>query len=75
MHLGLSQEELCDRSGLDRTYLSGIERGARSPTLRNLVRVAAALQVPLSQVVLTAESAIRKAGGRGPFSSPASRDR
>ncbi|MFN0007214.1 MAG: helix-turn-helix domain-containing protein [Planctomycetota bacterium] len=54
---GWSQEELCSRSGLDRTYLSGIERGARSPTLRSLIRVVEALDIPLSKVVLAAESA------------------
>lgn len=31
--LGWSQEEFADRSGLDRTYVSGIERGVRNPTL------------------------------------------
>ena len=31
--LGLSQEVLAARAGLDRTYLSGLERGARNPTL------------------------------------------
>lgn len=52
---GWSQEELCAQSGLDRTYLSGIERGARSPTLRSLLRVVEALEIPLSKVVLAAE--------------------
>ncbi|MEX2979686.1 helix-turn-helix domain-containing protein [Serratia fonticola] len=30
---GWSQEEFADRCGLDRTYVSGIERGVRNPTL------------------------------------------
>ncbi|CAI0900069.1 helix-turn-helix domain-containing protein [Serratia proteamaculans] len=30
---GWSQEEFADRCGLDRTYVSGVERGVRNPTL------------------------------------------
>lgn len=30
---GLSQEAFADKCGLDRTYVSGIERGVRNPTL------------------------------------------
>jgi len=30
---GISQEELAHRAGLDRTYVSGIERGVRNPTV------------------------------------------
>jgi transcriptional regulator with XRE-family HTH domain len=31
--VGVSQEELAHRAGLDRTYVSGIERGVRNPTI------------------------------------------
>ena len=54
--LGLSQEELCHRAELDRTYLSGLERGTRTPNLRTLMRLAAALKVKLSRLVLAAEA-------------------
>jgi transcriptional regulator with XRE-family HTH domain len=42
---GLTQEELGFRAGLDRTYISGIERGKRNPSLRNIDKLAKALRV------------------------------
>lgn len=45
---GLSQEELADRAQVHRTYLSGIERGRRNPSLINLLRIARALNISIS---------------------------
>lgn len=42
---GVSQEELAYRSGLDRSYMGGVERGERNVALTNLLRVARALDV------------------------------
>ncbi|MBL0089746.1 MAG: helix-turn-helix transcriptional regulator [Ideonella sp.] len=42
---GLSQSELGDRSDLDRTYVSGIERKLRNLGIRNIQRIAEALHV------------------------------
>ncbi|BBB31471.1 helix-turn-helix domain-containing protein [Neptunomonas japonica] len=44
----LSQEQLALKAGLDRTYISGIERGKRNVSLVNLVKLAKALNLPLS---------------------------
>jgi transcriptional regulator with XRE-family HTH domain len=42
--IGLSQEELGDKAGIDRTYVSGVERGVRNPTVKVLARLADALE-------------------------------
>jgi transcriptional regulator with XRE-family HTH domain len=39
----LSQEDLAERAALDRTYVSQLERGLKSPSVRVLLRVAEAL--------------------------------
>ena len=57
--LGLSQEELAFESGLHRTYISGLERAIRNPTVTVLEKVAAGLQVP-SYKLLQDERIVRK---------------
>jgi transcriptional regulator with XRE-family HTH domain len=42
---GLSQEELAEKAGLDRTYVSSCERGRRNVSLENIWRFALALGV------------------------------
>ena len=48
---GLSQETLADLANLDRSYMSSIERGLRNISVLNMARIAAALQVPLGDLV------------------------
>lgn len=48
--LGISQEELAMRSDLDRTYISGIERGVRNPSLTALVKLANGIDINLSSL-------------------------
>jgi transcriptional regulator with XRE-family HTH domain len=47
----LSQEALAERAGLNRTYLSDIERGVRNPGIRNVARLAKALGVSTARLV------------------------
>ena len=42
--VGLSQEALAEKADLDRTYISGIERGIRNPTVLSAARVATGTQ-------------------------------
>lgn len=46
----LSQEKLGEITGLDRTYISGIERGVRNPSLKNIEKLAKALDVKVSEL-------------------------
>lgn len=46
----LSQEALAHAAGLDRTYISGIERGKRNVSLRNIDIIAKALGTSISQL-------------------------
>jgi transcriptional regulator with XRE-family HTH domain len=48
--LDVSQEELGFRTGLDRTYISGIERGIRNPSLDNIGKLAKELKVSLQEL-------------------------
>lgn len=52
---GLSQESLAAMAELDRTFVSMVERGVRRPTLDSAERIAVALELPLSEVILSAE--------------------
>ena len=48
---GLSQEELADRAGLHRTYISSIERGQRNVSLENIFVLANALGIEAADLV------------------------
>lgn len=47
---GLSQEQLAERAGLHRTYISSLERGQRNVGLDNIHAIAQALEVRPSQL-------------------------
>ena len=49
--LGLSQEAFALEAGIDRTYVSGVERGARNPTITVVEKLATALEVKLGDLL------------------------
>lgn len=53
---GWSQEELAHESHLHRTYISGVERGVRNPTVSVLQEIAAALDVPPARLLDSAKN-------------------
>ena len=48
---GLSQEGLAFECGLHRTYISGVERGVRNPTVLVLEQIAKALRIPTARLL------------------------
>lgn len=56
--LGISQEALAEKSGLDRTYISMLERGLRQPTVSTLWAVANVFGVRPSKIVRLMEEQI-----------------
>ena len=51
LNAGFTQEQLAERADMHPTYLGGVERGERNLSLKNLARVAGALQVPLRSLL------------------------
>ena len=47
---GITQEELADRAGLDRSYIGGVERGDRNPTLNVIEKIAQGLGLTLAEL-------------------------
>lgn len=60
---GLTQEKLAVDAEIDLTYLGGIERGLRNPSLMVLVRIAEALQTTPANLVSTAWQATSQPSG------------
>ena len=58
--VGVSQEELAYRAGIDRTYVSGIERGIRNPTVLVLQGLAGVLKVRPADLLADVDSAVVK---------------
>jgi len=61
---GLSQEQLAFRANLDRSYVSQLENGHKSPTVNVLFRICDALGVRPSEIFARVERA-RDAGPTG----------
>lgn len=52
---GISQEVMSGLADIGRTHLSAIERGERKPTLETLYRLANALDIKMSDIVIEIE--------------------
>ena len=51
VQIGVSQEKFAAKCKLDRTYISGIERGKRNLSLRNIKVIADALDTTISELM------------------------
>jgi transcriptional regulator with XRE-family HTH domain len=60
---GLSQEELANRAGLDRTYVSSCEAGRRNVTLKTIVKLADALELSPAALIEPGQDTTRVAEG------------
>lgn len=49
--LGLSQEDLADKADVHRTYIGMIERAEKNITLKNIEKIAFALQMSVSELM------------------------
>ena len=57
----LTQNELANACGLDRTYISMLELGQRSPTLTSCVEIAQGMNLPLRQLIDAFEEELQAA--------------
>ena len=58
--LKISQEELGLRANLDRTYISGVERGVRNPSLTALTSLASGLGITVANLLDNLELEVNK---------------
>lgn len=54
--VNVSQEELAFRAGVDRTFISRLERGTRQPTITTLIGLGVALGISAVELVRETES-------------------
>lgn len=57
--LELSQEELSERSGVDRAFISEVERGQRNPSMGAVASLAGGLKMKMSRLMQKAEECMR----------------
>lgn len=56
--LGISQEELAERSGLDRSYIGSVERGQRNISIISIDRIASGLGLEISDLFKATSSGV-----------------
>lgn len=49
LKLGLSQEALAYKAGIDRTYMTGVENGKRNVSAKNIDKIIKALEVSVPE--------------------------
>lgn len=59
----ISQEDLAEIAGLDRTYISGVERGVRNITLESLESIVLALDIDLPTFLTALNQSISNTKG------------
>lgn len=52
----ISQEDLADKCGLHRTYISDIELGKRNVSFENMIKISHALNIKLSDIIREVEN-------------------
>ncbi len=57
---GVSQEELAEIAGLDRTFISLLERGKRQPSLTSMLTLAKALNIKPDKLLLAVTKLLDK---------------
>jgi len=53
---GLSQEAFAFEAGIHRTYVSQLERGLKSPSLKTIQKIATVLNITLSELMALVEN-------------------
>ena len=48
---GMTQGDICRATGMDRSYVSGLEAGKRNPTLINIFKIAESLNISSSELL------------------------
>lgn len=56
---GLTQEELAIECGMDRAYVSELERGLKEPCLSTILRLTNTLKVPVADVMARVEATVQ----------------
>ena len=54
--IGISQEELAHRAGVDRTFVSRLERGIRQPTITTVIQLSRGLEISAEELVREIDS-------------------
>jgi len=68
---GISQGRLAEAAGLDRSFISLVERGIQSPNIVILLRIAEVLGVAASELIAQTEASIGLVPAEGRSSPPA----